>query len=129
MNCPCGCRLVRSVESGELLETADCGALIGLNVEDRKQPRDLDQIVYALGQVDQLQFAARIANGRVGANKFADARAIDVIHIGEIEQNLSSAAIDELANHLAQCGAAFTERDFPTEVDDGDFTAITACTL
>ena len=42
----------------DLPEAAHGGRFVGLHVKDGEQARDLNEVVYALGQVDELQFTA-----------------------------------------------------------------------
>jgi hypothetical protein len=53
---------------GGCAETSNRGGLVHLYVEHGKEPCNLDQVVDALGEMNQLQFAVRAADGRIGAD-------------------------------------------------------------
>src|SRR5580693_5085254 len=69
--------------------------------------------------MQKLQLAAGVAHGGVGADEFADAGAIDVIHVVEAQQDFLVATLSQVANGFAQRGAALTEGDLAAEVHDG----------
>src|ERR1700740_3121949 len=55
--------------------------LVVLHVEDGIELRNLKQVVDLLGEVEQLQLAALVFDGGVGADQLANARAVDIIHV------------------------------------------------
>src|SRR5580698_10673369 len=111
------------------LEAAHGAAFVGLHVEDGEEARDLQNVVNALGEMQQLEFAAGATHGGEPANQFADAGAIDVVDVGEIEDDFFLAAIGHLADGFAQGGAAFAERNFAAEVDNRHFADLPAGAL
>src|SRR5215469_18336258 len=60
----------------ELPERFDRCRLVVLHVEDGVQLGDLQQVMDLLGQVQQLQFPALVADGSVGADQLADPRTV-----------------------------------------------------
>ena len=61
-------RLRRSVTAKRL----NCASLILLNIEDRGQPRHLEQVMHSLIQVCELQFPRLVANRCVSLNQLPD---------------------------------------------------------
>jgi len=112
-----------------LAKTSHSGRFVRLNIENREKPRDLDDVVHALGQIDELQFALRAADGGICAHQFANAGAVDVIHVGQVEQDFPLTDTHEIADHLAKHSAAFAQCDPAAEINDGDITHVAACTL
>src|SRR5690349_2775456 len=79
--------------------------------------------------MEKFQFAAAIGDGGVAADEFADAGAVDIIHIREIEQDSGAAIIEQLADGFAQKSAAVAEGDFAAHVHDGDAADVAICGL
>src|SRR5947199_7964238 len=52
------------------------------------------------GQVEQLQLAALVAHRGKGADQFADARAVNVIHITQVEENYIDSSGDRKSTRL-----------------------------
>ena len=71
-----------------LLERLDRGGFVVFHVEDGVELGDLKQVVDLLGEVQQLQFAALILGGGEGADQFTDARAVDVVDVLQVQNNL-----------------------------------------
>src|SRR5690348_5133548 len=69
-----------------------------------------------LGQVEQFQFAALVADAGEGTHQLADARAVDVIDLAEIKQDCLTSFAHQIAHRVAQDDAAFAQRDTPAEV-------------
>jgi hypothetical protein len=55
------------------------------HVEDGVELGNLQQIVNFLGEVQQLQLAALVLGGGERADEFADAGAVDLIHVAEVQ--------------------------------------------
>src|SRR5262245_31701589 len=75
------------VNSSLLSESLHRIRLVILDVEDGVQLGDLEQVVDFFGEVQQLQLAALVLSGRESANQLADSRAIDVVHVAEVQQD------------------------------------------
>lgn len=112
-----------------LAEAAKRGRFVRGDIENGEEPGDLHEVVHAPGEMHELQLAARAAHSRVGADQFADSRAVDVIDVAQIEEDFAVALVDELANHPPDHGAAFTQRDLPAEIYDRDVADFSACSL
>src|SRR6266568_3169702 len=94
--------------------------LVVFHVENGVQLGDLQQVVDLLGQIQQLQFPALVAHGSVCADQFADPRAVDVIHVAEVQQNFLLALAEQVFDIVAQHDAAFAERNAATAIHNGD---------
>ena len=74
------------------------------------------QIGNPLRQVQQLQAAALPAHSGIGAHDFAEARAVDVRHSGEVEHDLLMTLIDQAVHLVLQQFIALTQRDLAFEI-------------
>jgi len=117
------------VIGGGLLIAVDGGPFFGLNVEDGVEPRDLEDVVDALGQVQEFQLAAGGADSGESADQFADAGAVDIVHVGEIQQDLLFSRGDQFLDGVAEGRASFTESDSTTEIDDRYATVVPNCSM
>ena len=59
--------------SALLVESLYARCFVFLYIEDGVELRDLQQVVYFLGEVEQLEFATLVLGRGEGANEFADA--------------------------------------------------------
>src|SRR5580704_14793823 len=100
------------------------GGFVGVDVEDGEELGDLEEVVNFLGQVEELELAATVANGSKSADQFADAGTIDVVDVAKIENDFDAAGVENVANGLAQQGATFAQGDTPAEVHQGDRTGL-----
>src|ERR1700719_918624 len=94
---------------GFFVEAAQSRDFVGVHIKNGIQFRDLQQVMHFFGQMQQLQFAAAVLDGGVGAYQFADTGAIDVIDVPEVHQNPEPLLVEEVSNGGAQQSAAFTE--------------------
>src|SRR5438132_1565194 len=100
-----------------LLKAAHGGAFIGVNVKYGEQFGDLKQVVHSFSEVEQLQLPALACDRGIAAHQLADARAIDVVHFAQVQDNFLMTLAKIFADHLAQQGATLAEGDAPAEVD------------
>src|SRR6185295_1958913 len=84
-----------------LREAANCGGFVFKNLKNGVELGDLEQVLHALVQVEQLQLPTLVSYCRKSGHEFSNAGAIDVGHVGQIEENLFL----PLAHLLAQCFA------------------------
>src|ERR1019366_8194129 len=70
--------------------------------------------------MQQLQLAALVADRGEGANQLANARAVDVADIAQVEQNLLLSLAQQVLDSVAQHHTAFAQSDSPAQVDNGD---------
>ena len=94
----------------------DSSSLVVLHIEDRIELGDLQQVVHFFGQMQQLQFPALVADGGEGADQFADAGAVDVAGVAEVEQDFFGSFGEDFVDAVAQGDAAFAKGDAATEV-------------
>src|SRR6266576_3864168 len=107
-------------KGGLLGERFHSGRFVVFHVENGVQLRDLQQVMYFLGQVEQLQFATLILDSGVGADQLADARAVDVVHVAKVEKNLLVALAKQVAHAVTQSYAAFAKGDPAAAIHNGD---------
>ena len=98
-----------------------------MDVENREQAGDLDDVPDAPSEVEELKLALGTFDGAVGYDEFADPGAIDVIHVFQIEDDLCVALRDELFDRAPEDGTALAERNSAAEVDYGNISDLTAC--
>src|SRR5450759_3330504 len=70
--------------------------------------------------MQQLQLAALVANRGKGANQLANARAVDVAHIAQVQQNLLLPLAEQVLDGIAQHHTAFAQSDSPAQVHNRD---------
>src|ERR1019366_1503217 len=87
-------------------------------VEDRIELGDLQQILDAFGQVQQLQSSTLVGDGGETGDQFADARAIDIGDLAQIQQDLIIAFGDQVAQQIAQRTRPFAESNPAGNVHD-----------
>jgi len=80
-----------------------------------------------LREVEELEFAAGVFDGGEGADQLADARAVDVADLGEVEEDVFGAFVEDFMDAVAQGDAAFAKGDAATEVEDGDSVYLADC--
>src|SRR4030088_1480253 len=88
-------------DSEELPVTPQSGILVGVDLKDGEQLGQLQEIVHLFCQVQELQASAAIFYSSVGADKFPDAGAVDVIDIGQIQQDQRTLIFQQLADGLS----------------------------
>src|ERR1700734_4010776 len=101
----------QSARYRNLLERLDRRCLIFLHIKDGIQLGDLQQVMHFLGEVEQLQFAALILRSSKSADQLADAGAVNVVDLAEVQDNLLVAFGEEVAHGVAHHYTAFAESD------------------
>src|ERR1700719_974415 len=101
---------------GFFVEAAQSRDFVGVHVKNGIQFRNLQQVMHFFGQMQQLQFAAAVLDGGVGAYQFADTGVIDVIDVPQVDQDPDTLVVEEFANGGAQQSAAFAKGDATTQV-------------
>src|SRR6185437_10394033 len=122
-------RLLRKLWLDGRGEASDGGGFVGLHIEDGVKPRNLNQIPHVLIQLNELQLAARVLNCRMGAHKFTEPCAIDIIHLTQIQKDLAISLCDQFAHHLSQGCRTWAKGNRAAEIDYGDFTHLAKCSL
>src|ERR1019366_3266011 len=102
---------------------AECSyrpSLVVHYVEHHAQLRNLQQVVNLLGEVRQLQLAALVPHRGKGADQLADARAVDVVDVAQIEEDFLLSLAEQVFDGVAQNRAAFAQFDLSTQVNNRD---------
>jgi hypothetical protein len=109
---------VRGVGSRHL---AQRGGLILEDLEDAIEVRRSEDFGHARGRVAQLQRASFACDPRVRADDFANARAVDVGQMLEIQQEGPVALFEQLRNR-GQEAAILRQRQHASQIDHDDRT-------
>lgn len=104
-------------ESGERF---DRSRLVVFHVKDGVELGDLHDVMDLAGEVEQLHIALMLADGGEGADKGAEAGAVDVGDVVKIEKDLLLAFGEEIGDEFTQGGAFFAEGNLAADVHDGD---------
>ena len=99
---------------------------VRLHIEDGEQTRDLQDVVHALGKVQQLQLSVCVFNRSVSADQLADPGAVDIVHVVQADNNLLLAAVDQAADRFPQQSAAFTQGNLAAEIKDCNVAYLSA---
>ena len=113
-------RVSRTLLGEEVVERLYGGEFVVFDVEDGVELGDVEHVVDFLGEVEELEFASGVAQGRETGDEFADSGAVEVVDMGEIEDDFLFALCDEIANRVAQFADLGAEDDAPLDVEDGD---------
>lgn len=104
----------------EVVEAFHGVELVVFNVEDGVELGDVQDVVNLLGEVEELEFASRVADGGEAADQLSDTGAVDVVDAGEVEDNLLLSLIDQAADGVAQRVNFVSEHDAAMNVENGD---------
>src|SRR5579863_5856773 len=88
--------------AGRSEKAADGRGLVCVHIKYRIQLGDLKQVVDFLGEVQQLEFAAAVVYGGEGVYQFPDPGAVNVIHVGQVDDDVDAIVFQQLAHGLAQ---------------------------
>src|SRR6185503_19266237 len=84
------------------LDAGECRGLGLVNVEDRVEPRDDEDVLELFRQAAQLERAAAVAEDHVPGGKIRYARRIDRGRVLHVDDDGADAVGDGLTNHVAQ---------------------------
>jgi hypothetical protein len=104
----------------EVVEGFYGGEFVVFDVEDGVELGHIEHVLDFLGEAEELEFAPSVADGREAADQFADAGGVDVIDMGEVEDDFFLALSDELADSVAKLSGFVAKRDASADVDDSD---------
>ena len=90
------------------------------DIEDGVKLGDVEYVVDLFAEVEEFEFTAGVADGGETADKFADAGAVDVIDVGEVENDFLLAASEQIADGGAEGVGFVAEDDAATDVEQGD---------
>src|ERR1700684_1864873 len=104
----------------EVVEGFYGGEFVVFDVEDGIELGDVEDVVNFLGEVEELEFASSVADGGEAGDEFADAGAVDVVDIGEVEDDFLFALRDEFVDSGAESADLRAEDNAAVDVKDGD---------
>lgn len=104
----------------EVVEGFYGGEFVVFDVEDGVELGDVEDVVDFFGEGEEFEFAAGVADGGEAADEFADAGGVDVVDVGEVENDFLFVGGDELADGVAEQAGFVAESDASVDVDDGD---------
>jgi len=104
----------------EVVEGADGGEFVVFDVEDGVELGDVEDVLDLLGEVEELEFSAGVADGGEAADEFTDAGAVDVVDTLEVEDDFFLALGDEAADGVAEVADFVAEDDASGDVEEGD---------
>src|SRR5580658_547620 len=102
-----------------LLVRSDRAGLVVVDVENGVELGQLQKVIHLLAEAKQLESRALVARRGEGTYQLAQARAVDVVDLAQIQQDAFLTLADEVANGVAQLYAAFTQCDPAAEVQNG----------
>ena len=104
----------------EVVEGFYGGEFVFFDVEDGVELSDLEDVGNFFGEAEEFEFAASVADGGEAADEFSDAGGIDVIDVGEVENDFLFAGCQEFTNRIAELPGFIAEGDASVNVDDGN---------
>lgn len=90
------------------------------DIENSVELGDVKDVLDFLTEVEELEFAARVAHGGEAADEFSDTRTVDVIHVGEVEDDFFLAALNQAVDGIAEIANFVAENDTAVNVENGD---------
>jgi hypothetical protein len=107
-----------------LIETANRAVFVGEHIEDGVKLRDLQKISHLLRKLQQLQITALIFYRRESAHQLADSRTVNVIDVGEIQEDSFPLVLEESTYRFAKQSAAVTEGNPAAQIDYGNLPGV-----
>ncbi len=104
----------------EVVEGFYRGEFIVLDIEDGVELGNVQHVADFLGKVEQFQFASRVADCGKAADELADARTVEVVDVGKVQDDFLLAMGEEIAHRVAEFPNLVTQDDAPVDVEDGD---------
>src|SRR6266403_2581348 len=97
----------------------DRASLILLNIENGGQPGHLEQFMYSLVQVGELQLPTLVPNRRVSLDQFPDSRTVYVLNFAQVQHDRFPALFRQISNNLAENDISLSQRNSSADVNDG----------
>jgi len=94
--------------------------LVVEGIEDSGQPGDREELRKVLRDVHQPQLSAIAIEGEMRPDDRAEAHAVHIRHLGEVEDDFPDALRGEALNGVADHHVAVAGRDFPTKIQKHD---------
>src|SRR5216683_594066 len=98
------------------LETADCGRLCIVDIEYRKQPRHLHDIVEFFPQIAETHGGALSFRADMRSDQCAQARAVDIFNVSHVQNDLLLTCGDEALQFLTERVALFSPHNATIEL-------------
>jgi hypothetical protein len=111
---------LRSASSRGLAERFNGQGFVVRYVENGIQPSHLQEVIDPTGEVDELQISALLSDGSECVDQRTQTRTIDVIDVGEIEENLVAILSEQLTSEIANRSGAFPKFDSSVDMHYGD---------
>jgi len=111
----------------EVVEGFDGGEFVVFDVEDGVELGDVEDVLNFLGEAEEFEFAAGVADGGKAADQFADAGGVDVIDVSEVEDDFFLTIGDKLADGVAEFSGFVAESDASVKVEDGYVADFARC--
>src|SRR5580704_5273681 len=105
-------------DARRLAEGADRDFFVRLHVEHSKKPRDLQNVVNALGEMKELQFTLRVPHRSESAHQLADTGAVDVVHVVQAYNDFFLAVIYKFADGFPQQCATIAQSNLAAKIHD-----------
>jgi hypothetical protein len=106
------------------IKTADGSSFVRIHIEDSEQLRDLQKIADLFRQMQQFQVSIPVFYGGEAADELADSRAVDVVHVCKIEQNLRALVVQQAADCFSQQSAPVSQGDTAAQVHNSNFPSV-----
>src|SRR5437868_5878387 len=91
----------------------DGGGFVLVDLEDRTDSRHVQQVLGALGEVEQFELATLVGDGGKARYKLAHAGAVHVGNAGEIKQDLFAVDADQTPQLVAEQVGALPQGNAP----------------
>src|SRR5260221_13893217 len=102
------------------VETSQRRALISKHIEYRIELGNLQEIFDFFCQVQQLQVATLILHRGEPADQLADSRAVDIVHVRQVQQNHFPLIGQQPPNRFSQQRTAVSKGDSPAQIHHGN---------
>ena len=106
-------------DGGSAVERSQGLLFVGVDVEEGGELGDLHEVVDSAGEVEEFEGAGAGAGGGVGGGEFADAGAIHVVHVAEVEDEFPGAGVEGILDGVAEGNGAFAEGDAAADFEEG----------
>src|SRR5262249_12764650 len=103
-----------------LFERLDRGWFVILDIENGIELSNLQQVVDLLGEIEQFQVAALVADRSEGADQLANAGAVNVGDVAQVQEDFPLSLSEEVLHDLAQHRAAFAQSDTAAQVHNSN---------
>jgi len=108
-------------------KAADGLGFVIMHFEHGVELGDLEQVVDSFGEAEELELALLAGDRGVAIDEFADAGAIDIADLAQVEEEFLVARGDEVASGIAEKRRAFPEGDAADGIDYGNVTHLAGC--